>query len=60
MESDMTTPDRDSLSHAQELENVVDELEEKVAADREAEDVPGKPSERENAATRGSGDEPPD
>ena len=56
----MTKPDKDSLSHAQELENVVDELEEKVAADREAEDVPGKPSEREGAATRGSGDEPPD
>ena len=56
----MTTPDKDSLSNAQELENVVDELEEKVAADREAEDVPGKPSEREDAAVRGSGDEPPD
>ena len=27
---------------------------------RKAEDVPGKPSEREDAATRGSGDEPPD
>jgi hypothetical protein len=60
MESDMTKPDKDSLSHAQELEDVVDALEEKVAADREAEDVPGKPSEREDAATKGSGDEPPD
>lgn len=56
----MTKPDKDSLGHAQELEDVVDALEEKVAAEREAEDVPGKPSEREDAATKGSGDEPPD
>lgn len=60
MESDMTKPDKDLLGHAQELENVVDALEQKVAADREAEGVPGKPSDREGAATRGSDDEPPD
>lgn len=56
----MTKPDKDPLSRAQELENIVDRLEEKVAEDREAEGVPGKPSEREDAAVRGSHNEPPD
>jgi hypothetical protein len=60
MESDMTKPDKDHLGRAEELERIVDQLEEKVAGDREAEGVPGKPSDRERAATRGSGDEPPD
>lgn len=60
MESDMSEPDQDPLSRAQELENIVDQLEEKVADDREAEGVPGKPSDREDAAVRGSDDEPPD
>ncbi len=56
----MTDPDRDPVSHAQQLEDIVDELGEKVAHEREAEDVPGKPSEREHAATGGSEEEPPD
>ncbi|MCW2662973.1 MAG: hypothetical protein JWP83_4125 [Mycobacterium sp.] len=56
----MTGPDRDQPSHAQELENIVDRLDEKVANEREAEGVPGKPSDREREATRGSEDEPPD
>lgn len=56
----MTTPDKDLLGRSQELENIVDQLEEKVADDREAEDVAGKPSDRESAPTRGSEDEPPD
>ena len=56
----MTKPDKDHLGRAEELERIVDQLEEKVAGDREAEGVPGKPSDRERAATRGSGDEPPD
>lgn len=60
MESDMTNPDNDPVSHAQELENIVDELEQKVADDREAKGVPGKPSDRERAPIRGSEDEPPD
>ncbi|AXO23460.1 hypothetical protein [Mycobacterium avium] len=60
MESDMSEPDKDPLSRAQELENIVDQLEEKVADDREAEGVPGKPSDRGDAAVRGSDDEPPD
>jgi hypothetical protein len=60
MESDMTNPDRDPVSHAQQLEDIVDQLDEKVANEREAEDVPGKPSEREHTATRGSTEEPPD
>ncbi|OBH07782.1 MULTISPECIES: hypothetical protein [unclassified Mycobacterium] len=60
MESDMTDPDRDPVSHAQHLEDIVDELGEKVANEREAEDVAGKPSEREHAPTRGSMEEPPD
>ncbi|ORW95775.1 hypothetical protein AWB92_08935 [Mycobacterium sp. IEC1808] len=61
MESDMTGPDRDQLSHAEELENIVDELDEKVANEREAEGVPGKPSDRDrDAAGPGAQDEPPD
>lgn len=56
----MTTPDKDLLGHSQKLENIVDQLEEKVADDREAEGVAGKPSDGENAPTRGSDDEPPD
>lgn len=58
MESDMTNPDKDPVSHAQELENFVDRLGEKVANQRKAEGVPGKPSK--NTATRGSEEEPPD
>ncbi|MGD1282861.1 hypothetical protein ACKUUI_16760 [Mycobacterium seoulense] len=54
----MTTPDKDSFG--QELENIVDRLEEKVADDREAEGVDGKPSDRESEPTRGADDEPPD
>jgi hypothetical protein len=60
MESDMTNPDKDPLSRAQELENIVDQLEEKAADESEAEGVPGKPSDRENIAVRGTADEPPD
>jgi hypothetical protein len=60
MESDMTTPDKDPLSRAEQLESIVDRLDEKVAGEREDEGVPGKPSDRERAATRGSEDEPPD
>jgi hypothetical protein len=57
----MTNPDRDPVTHAQQLEDIVDELGEKVANEREAEDVPGKPSEREEAAaTGGTEEEPPD
>lgn len=50
----------DPLSRANELENIVDELDEKVAGEREAEGVPGKPSDREGAPTRVSENEPPD
>jgi hypothetical protein len=56
----MTRPDKDPESRAQELENIVDQLDEKVAREREAEGVPGKPSDREGAAVRGSESEPPD
>ena len=56
----MTNPDRDPLSRAQELENIVDRLDEKVANEREAEGVPGEPSDREQAPTGGSETEPPD
>ncbi|CPR05363.1 hypothetical protein BN971_00567 [Mycobacterium bohemicum DSM 44277] len=60
----MTEPDKDApsepLSRTEQLENIVDELDEKVASEREAEDVPGKPSEREQAEVRGSEKEPPD
>ncbi|MDT5010672.1 MAG: hypothetical protein QOH57_2289 [Mycobacterium sp.] len=55
-ESDMTEsarPNRD-----EELENIVDELDQNVSQQREAEDVPGKPSEREQKPPQGSADEP--
>jgi hypothetical protein len=60
MASDMTTPDKDPLSRAEQLESIVDRLDEKVANEREDEGVPGKPSDRERTATRGSKNEPPD
>jgi hypothetical protein len=57
----MTEPEKeDPLGRADELESIVDELDEKVADEREAEGVPGKPSERENTAPRVSENEPPD
>lgn len=56
----MTEPDKEPPSHDQELESIVDRLDEKVADEREAKGVPGKPSDREQAATRGSESEPPD
>lgn len=56
----MTKPDKDPLSRAQELENIVDELEEKVTEESEAEGVPGNRSDREQATTRGTTSEPPD
>jgi hypothetical protein len=58
--SDMTGPDRDRPDRAQQLEDIVDQLDEKVAGEREAEGVPGKPSDREREETRGSEAEPPD
>ena len=56
----MTASENDPLSRAEELENTVDQLDAKVAREREAEGVPGKPSDRERAAVRGSETEPPD
>lgn len=56
----MTKPDKDLRGHSEALEDIVDQLEEKVADDREAEGVAGKPSDREGAPTRGSDNEPPD
>jgi hypothetical protein len=46
----MTRPDKDPESRAQELESIVDQLDAKVAREREAERV----------VTRGSENEPPD
>jgi hypothetical protein len=46
-------PDRN-----QRLEQIVDELDKSVTGEREAEDVPGKPSEREQEPPQGSADEP--
>jgi hypothetical protein len=60
MEGKMTAPDKDQLDRSQQLENIVDQLDEKVADEREAEGVPGKPSDREGQPSRGSGEEPPD
>ena len=56
----MTQPDREQPSRDQKLEKIVDELDEHVADEREAEGVPGKPSDREKAAVEGSENEPPD
>ncbi|BBY07070.1 hypothetical protein [Mycobacterium noviomagense] len=59
----MTEPHEAQPSHDQQLEDIVDQLDEKVADEREAEGVPGKPSDREQAAVRGSENsenEPPD
>ncbi|BBY37211.1 hypothetical protein MMAN_13450 [Mycobacterium mantenii] len=56
----MTKPDKDPLSRAQELEHIVDQLEEKVTEESEAEGVPGNRSDREQADVRGSANEPPD
>lgn len=61
METDMTGPQqKDPLSRAQALESTVDDLENKVADEREAEGVPGKPSDREDTPIRVSENEPPD
>jgi hypothetical protein len=56
----MTEPDKEQLSHAQELESIVDQLDDKVAGEREADGVPGKPIDRGHAVPRGSEAEPPD
>ena len=57
----MTEPKReDPLGRSNELENIVDGLDEKVAAEREAEGVPGGPSDREDAPKHVSENEPPD
>jgi hypothetical protein len=56
----MTGPDKDPMSRAQELENVVDQLDAKVAREREDEGVPGNAGDRERAPTLGSENEPPD
>jgi hypothetical protein len=59
--SDMTQPEKDDpLSRSNELEDIVDELDDKIADEREAEGVPGKPSDREDVAVRVSENEPPD
>lgn len=59
----MTEPDSEPsnapMERAHELERIVDGLDEKVAGEREAQGVPGKPSERRQAPVRGSEDEPP-
>ena len=39
----MTSADREQPDRDQELENIVDQLDENVAGEREAEGVPGKP-----------------
>jgi hypothetical protein len=57
----MTEPEKeDPLGRANELESIVDELDEKVAGEREAAGVPGKPSDREDSPAHVSENEPPD
>lgn len=48
------------LRRDQDLEEVVDELQQNVTDERREQDVPGNATEREEAPTLGSGDEPPD
>jgi hypothetical protein len=57
----MSKPEKeDPLSRANELEDIVDELDDTVAEEREAEGVPGKPSDREGITPSVTEDEPPD
>ncbi|HZQ30501.1 MAG TPA: hypothetical protein VFB19_02060 [Mycobacterium sp.] len=51
--TESSQPNRD-----QELEHIVDKLDKNVTDEREREDVPGKPSEREQDQPTGSSDEP--
>lgn len=46
-------PNRD-----EELEQIVDEMDERVMGEREAQDVPGKPSERKQQPPEGPAEEP--
>jgi len=46
-------PNRD-----QELEKIVDDLDENVMGEREAKDMPGKPSDREQEPQSGTAEEP--
>ena len=47
-------------SRDESLENLVDDLQDNVAGEREAEGVPGKPSQDARTESSESGDEPPD
>lgn len=47
-------------SRDQKLEKLVDDLDENVMGEREAKDVPGKPSERAQEPREGSVEEPTD
>ena len=61
--SDMTEPDNASpspRSRDDELEDAVDELEQEVTEEREAQGVPGNASEREHKPPKGSEEEQPD
>jgi hypothetical protein len=55
-ESDVMEPNRPDRN--EELEQIVDQLDENVMGEREAQDVPGKPSERAQTSQEGSADEP--
>lgn len=54
----MTEADQERPNRDQELENIVDQLDENVAGEREAEGVPGKPSDREQAAADSESEAP--
>ena len=60
----MTEPHRDPVGRARKLESIVDDLDDKVANEREAEGVPGNPADRDRHAVsdgvENSEDEPPD
>ncbi len=58
--SDMTEPEKEPLSRTEQLENMVDALDEKVAGERQARGVPGGPGDREHVEGRGPDKEPPD
>lgn len=56
----MTEPEKEPLSRTEQLENMVDALDEKVAGERQARGVPGGPGDREHVEGRGPDKEPPD
>jgi hypothetical protein len=58
-EVEMTDREKEPLSRTEQLENIVDALDEKVAGERGPQGVPGKPGDRAHVEVLGSEKEPP-